>query len=73
MIDTETLIKLIAAYAVIHITYTDLGMELKENYATIMRHPLIVFMLVTATAITAGDLNIKHAAGLVTLFYLSNR
>lgn len=64
------IIKILAVYAVLHITYVDMGMEIGDKYKKFVRSPWILYPLLLATAYTGMEGDIESTALVVLVFYI---
>lgn len=62
-------IHILAVYSVIHILYSDLGLEFEERYARIIKHPVLVFLLIASIAYAEMDGDVYRTALVVGIFY----
>lgn len=62
-------VHILAVYSVIHILYTDLGLEFDSKYARIIKHPAIVFLLTASLAYSEMEHDIYKTAVVLGIFY----
>ena len=67
------LIEVLSIYAILHITYTDLGFEIGEKHKTLIRNPYVSFILIVATVLHNYDYgrdgNMEFAIFTIVFFY----
>ena len=67
------LIEVLSIYAILHITYTDLGFEIGEKHKALVRNPYVSFILIVATVLHNYDYgregNMEFAIFTVVFFY----
>jgi hypothetical protein len=69
----EHVINLLATYGVLHVTYSDMGLELSETQKKLATNPIVISLLLFATAMVHLSYNVNHSVLIMAVFYaLSN-
>lgn len=64
------LFKILATYVILHITYTDLGLEIGDKFKKLVQSLWVIYPLMIATAYNEFDGDLESALLLVCIFYV---
>ena len=67
--NANSFVHILAVYSVIHILYTDLGLEFDSKYARVIKHPAIVFLLTSSLAYAEMEQDIYKTLIVLGIFY----
>lgn len=64
------IVEILATYTILHITYTDMGMDIGDKYKKLVRHPYIIAPLLLATALQSFEYDLQSTILTVGSFYI---